>query len=98
MRQEHRSPSTAVIPRLVRTGALRRGIQYAAASRFNHHRLRVLDRPVKQGDDTECGAKLSPHRHCEHSEAIQNLCAVAVWIASRSLSSGRASRGPVGSQ
>ncbi|TFV43705.1 hypothetical protein E4K65_31530 [Bradyrhizobium niftali] len=34
----------------------RRGIQYAVASRFNHRRLRVLDRPVKPGDDAECGA------------------------------------------
>jgi len=32
----------------------RRGMQYAAASRFNHWRLGVLDRPVKPGDDTEC--------------------------------------------
>src|SRR6266702_6728138 len=29
----------------------RRGIQYAAAPRFNHNRLGVLDRPVKPGDD-----------------------------------------------
>ncbi|TFV44698.1 hypothetical protein E4K65_26715 [Bradyrhizobium niftali] len=36
--------------------ALGRGIQYAAASRFNHRRLRVLDRPVKPGDDAECWA------------------------------------------
>jgi len=25
---------------------------------------------------------LSPHRHCERSEAIQSLSAAAVWIAS----------------
>ncbi|RZN13290.1 hypothetical protein CWO91_00185 [Bradyrhizobium genosp. SA-3] len=31
---------------------LRRGIQYAAASRFNHCRLGVLDRPVEPGDDS----------------------------------------------
>ena len=31
----------------------RRGIQYAAASRFNHRRRGVLDRPVKPGDDSE---------------------------------------------
>jgi len=31
---------------------LDRGIQYAATYRFNHDRLRVLDRPVKPGDDT----------------------------------------------
>ena len=49
-----RSPSNTVIPRLVRNRALERGIQYAAASRFNHWRLGVLDRPVKPGDDTEC--------------------------------------------
>jgi hypothetical protein len=36
-------------------------------------------------------------RHCERSEAIQDLSAERRWIASRSLSSGRASRGPVGS-
>jgi hypothetical protein len=37
-------------------------------------------------------------RHCEkqNDEAIQ--FGIAVWIASRSLLSGRASRGPVGSQ
>ena len=35
-------------------------------------------------------------RRCD--EAIQNPSAEAVWIASRSLSSGRASRGPGGSQ
>jgi len=28
------------------------GIQYAAAHRFNHGRLGVLDRPVKPGDDS----------------------------------------------
>ena len=38
---------SAVMPRLDR------GIQYAAASRLNHSRLGVLDRPVKPGDDTE---------------------------------------------
>jgi hypothetical protein len=27
------------------------GIQYAAASRFYHWRLEILDRPVKPGDD-----------------------------------------------
>jgi len=37
----------------------RRGIQYAAASRFNHYRLGVLDRPVKPGDDSECVASAS---------------------------------------
>ena len=45
----------------------------------------------------ECEAVFSP-RHCERSEAIQTVSAEKVWIASsRSLSSGRASRGPVGS-
>jgi len=39
MRQRLRPPNTTVIPRLVRTCALGRGIQYAAASRFNHRRL-----------------------------------------------------------
>jgi hypothetical protein len=28
-----------------------RGIQYAAASRFYHEPLGILDRPVKPGDD-----------------------------------------------
>jgi hypothetical protein len=39
-------------------------------------------------------------RHCEErsDEAIQTVPAEKFWIASRSLSSGRASRGPVGSQ
>ncbi|MBB4369639.1 hypothetical protein GGD63_002429 [Bradyrhizobium sp. cir1] len=32
----------------------RRGIQYAAASRLNHCRLGVLNRPVKPGDDSAC--------------------------------------------
>ncbi|OKO88733.1 hypothetical protein AC629_08265 [Bradyrhizobium sp. NAS80.1] len=41
------------------------------------------------------GGKVFPHRHCERSEAIQNLFAEAVWIASRSQSSGRAARGPL---
>ncbi|MGY4626513.1 hypothetical protein ACVWY3_004269 [Bradyrhizobium sp. USDA 4486] len=31
----------------------RRGIQYAAAYRFYHCYLGVLDRPVKPGDDSE---------------------------------------------
>ncbi|PSO33035.1 hypothetical protein C7G41_07025 [Bradyrhizobium sp. MOS002] len=34
----------------------RRGIQYAAASRYNYSRLGVLDRPVNPGDDSEDGA------------------------------------------
>jgi hypothetical protein len=29
-----------------------------------------------------CDAQLSPHRHCERSEAIQNLSAEGLWIAS----------------
>ncbi|QFI73819.1 hypothetical protein F8237_16230 [Bradyrhizobium betae] len=34
----------------------RRGIQYAAAHRFNHYCLGLLDRPVKPGDDScMCG-------------------------------------------
>ena len=32
---------------------LDRGIQYAAAYRFNQNCLGVLDRPVKPGDDSE---------------------------------------------
>jgi hypothetical protein len=46
-----------------------------------------------------CLPPLSP-RHCEErsDEAIQNPSAVRVWIALRSLSSGRAPRGPGGSQ
>ncbi|QFI73765.1 hypothetical protein F8237_15935 [Bradyrhizobium betae] len=44
----------------------RRGIQYAAASRFNHRRHGVLDRPPLcaiahwAGDDTECVAAACP--------------------------------------
>jgi hypothetical protein len=45
----------AVMPRLDR------GIQYAAASRLNHRRLGVLDRPVKPGDDTESVGAFSPN-------------------------------------
>ena len=39
-------------------------------------------------------AAILPPRHCEEQsdEAIQTVTAVTVWIASRSLSSGRASR------
>ncbi|PJG54106.1 hypothetical protein CVM73_16995 [Bradyrhizobium forestalis] len=51
-----RPPSITVILRLVRNRALGRGIEYAAAARFNHKRLGVLDRPVKPGDDSECVA------------------------------------------
>ncbi|MGY3122593.1 hypothetical protein ACVWXQ_006530 [Bradyrhizobium sp. S3.14.4] len=47
-----RAAPTAVMPRLDR------GIQYAAAYRFNHNRLGVLGRPVKPGDDIEIGAAL----------------------------------------
>jgi hypothetical protein len=43
------SPSPfSVMPRLDR------GIQYAEASRLNHNRCGVLDRPIKSGDDTTC--------------------------------------------
>ncbi|MHC2624097.1 hypothetical protein ACVIW2_006129 [Bradyrhizobium huanghuaihaiense] len=38
---------------------LDRGIQYAAASRFRHDRLGVLDRPVKPGDDSSGGGRRS---------------------------------------
>jgi hypothetical protein len=52
---ENLSAFSAVMPRLDR------GIQYAAASRFNHSRLGVLDRPVKPGDDTRgWGAEQAP--------------------------------------
>ncbi|PSO18807.1 hypothetical protein C7G42_10705 [Bradyrhizobium sp. MOS003] len=40
MRSQLASPSDTVIP------GRRRGIQYAAASRFDNRRLAVLDRPV----------------------------------------------------
>jgi hypothetical protein len=43
------------------------------------------------------GVPKEDHRHCERSEAIHSYF-VAAWIASRSLSLGRASRRPVGSQ
>jgi hypothetical protein len=33
-------------------------------------------------DDRMYGTSLLPDRHCERSEAIQNLSAEAVWIAS----------------
>ncbi|RXH19011.1 hypothetical protein EAS54_08475 [Bradyrhizobium guangzhouense] len=45
--------TTGVMPRLVRNCARGRGIQYAAAHRFHHCCLGVLDRPVKPGDDSE---------------------------------------------
>jgi len=48
--------NTAVMPRRVRNCARGRGIQYAAASRFNYCCLGVLDRPAKPGDDSECVA------------------------------------------
>ncbi|WP_265575645.1 hypothetical protein [Bradyrhizobium sp. WBAH33] len=41
---------------------LDRGIQYAAAYRFNHNRLGVLDRPVKPGDDSEGVAAMTPKK------------------------------------
>ena len=40
---------------------LDRGIQYTAASRSDHRRLGVLDRPVKPGDDTERVGAHSPN-------------------------------------
>ena len=49
--------NTAVIPLRVRNCARGRGIQYAAASRFNHCCLGILDRPVKPGDDSEYVAR-----------------------------------------
>src|SRR5437763_8765221 len=36
----------------------------------------------RHGDDGLSMATLSPRRHCERSEAIQNVSAEAVWIAS----------------
>jgi len=52
---------SAVMPRLDR------GIQYAAASRLNQHRLGVLDRPVKPGDDwCARGERLAPYRPRQH--------------------------------
>jgi len=39
-------------PKFLRHAPRRRGIQYAAASRFNDNCLGVLDRPVKPGDDS----------------------------------------------
>ncbi|TFV45583.1 hypothetical protein E4K65_23535 [Bradyrhizobium niftali] len=56
------SPDNTVIPRLVRTCALGRGIQYAAAPRPNHNCLGILDRPVKAGDDSECVVADMPSR------------------------------------
>ncbi len=50
------------------------------------------------GVSVERGAPLPTLRHCERSGAIQNPSAERLWIVSRSLSSGRAMRGPVGSQ
>jgi len=50
------------------------------------------------GVSVERGAPLPTLRHCERSGAIQNPSAERLWIASRSLSSGRAMRRPVGSQ
>jgi len=50
-----------------------------------------MGRPLARGwDPRPC--------HCEQSEAIQGTSSGAVWIASSpSLTSGRATRGPVGS-
>jgi hypothetical protein len=46
---------------------LDRGIQYATASRFNHCRLGVLDRPVKPGDDSESVATCARNDDVETS-------------------------------
>jgi len=45
-----------------------RGIQYAAAHRFNHNRLWILDRPVKPGDDDEENGSLK----IESERALQS--------------------------
>ncbi|QOZ42346.1 hypothetical protein XH89_01830 [Bradyrhizobium sp. CCBAU 53340] len=50
---------------------LDRGIQYAAASRFYHYRLGVLDRPVKPGDDGGVRGAVSD-RHCPPTRLITN--------------------------
>jgi hypothetical protein len=44
----------------------KRGIQYAAAYRFNHWLLWITGSPAFAGDD-DCD------RHCEHSEAIHSF-------------------------
>ncbi|RXG94075.1 hypothetical protein EAS62_16345 [Bradyrhizobium zhanjiangense] len=41
---------------------LDRGIQYSAAAiRLRNFSRRVLDRPIKSGDDTECAAIAEPN-------------------------------------
>jgi hypothetical protein len=84
-----------------------RGIQYAAASRFNHGCLWNTGSPAGAchpagqwpdrvaGHDKLCECQTAQHRHCERSEAIQGSTK-QVWIASsRSLSSGAHSRDPL---
>jgi hypothetical protein len=71
----------------------RRGIQYAAASRFNHWRLWNAGSPAFAGDDEWGGTDLSTSLRAKRSNPFF-LCA-AKWIASRSLSSGAHSRDPV---
>ncbi|QOZ11369.1 hypothetical protein XH96_30485 [Bradyrhizobium sp. CCBAU 51765] len=59
----------------------RRGIQYAAASRFNHYRLGVLDRPVKPGDNSgACGEHVPTNTSCD--EAIHSPSEEGFRIAS----------------
>ncbi|MGX1324110.1 hypothetical protein AB7M17_007563 [Bradyrhizobium sp. USDA 377] len=52
--------------------------------------FRASSAPCHEGDETSLVIARSP---CD--EAIQSFTAERFWIASRSLSSGRASRGPV---
>jgi len=74
--------------KLQREALLRRaGTQKAA--RYNAPTWApALQRTVEEtlrcvrGTRAECDAPLSPHRHCERSEAIQNLTAERLWIAS----------------
>ena len=56
---------------------LDRGIQYAAADRFNHFSLGVLDRPVKPGDDTECVANSVGVRPVTCRNAAENAGTLA---------------------
>ncbi|OSI77538.1 hypothetical protein BSZ22_03420 [Bradyrhizobium canariense] len=64
--------NSAVMPRLVRTCALGRGIQYAAAYRINHACLGVLDRPVKPGDDSCASGITAPTASDRNRTALRS--------------------------
>jgi hypothetical protein len=71
-----------------------KGRRKTRAKRAARTQMRVCGSGCELNKRNQC----TTLRHCERSEAIQAVTAEGFWIASRSLSSGRALRGPVGSQ